>query len=234
MKKRGVLSLFFSPVVTHSQKRAMGFLCDACKRPSRAPVLLLACYLCTVWIPSLKALCNVVASLLNLLSVAFSVTLHSTFLCQLAYLFWERSMFFFLLLLWWPSLLCVTMCDKRSSFFNVTVRAKKPVTRCVGTCRCVIESRYVSTLPLYFCVLSLHSSGGAFLEEKKECQSVLKREQEFHFVALLPGIVFPLHFSNLPVRPFVFACIMPPVLPLQCHSLGTRWGEEWFFAHSRR
>lgn len=53
-RKKGVLSLsLFSPVVAPSQKRATSFLCDSCERPSRTPVLLLACNLSIVCLSSM-------------------------------------------------------------------------------------------------------------------------------------------------------------------------------------
>lgn len=69
----------------------------------------------------------------------------------------------------------------------------------------------MSRPPFFVCALSLHSSGGAFLEKEKRMRECVKREQEFHFAAILPEIMFPLHLSDLPVPPFVFAFIMPPV-----------------------
>lgn len=65
---------------------------------------------------------------------------------------------------------------------------------------------------LIFCALCLHSSGGVLFGEekkKKRIRECVKREQEFHFAALLPGNVLSLHLSELPVS-LVLAHIMRP------------------------
>lgn len=145
-----------------------------------------------MWIPSLfYALWNVVASLINLFSAA--LTLHSIFLCQPAYLFlfWERSV---ILLLWRSSLLCVTMYDKRSSFFKVTVRAKETCDPGAFVLVDVWSNLVMSQTPPFF-VLFVYMTVEERISKKRMRESV-KREQEFHFAALLPVIVLYCTFLN--------------------------------------
>lgn len=195
------------------------------RRPSRTPVLLLACYLCTVWTLSL---CNVVASLLNLLSAAFSdIAFYLSLPTCIS--FFENAPFFVVVMA--ESVLCDHVRQEKQFFQSNGACKRNLWPRCVGTCRCVIESRYVSTP--FFCVCPFFTQQWrSIFRKEKRMRECVKREQEFHFAAILPEIMFPLHLSDLPVPPFCFCLHYATCLPLQCRGLGTRGGGIIFRSQS--
>lgn len=208
-KKKEFSLSFFSPTVALSQKRATSFLCDACERPSRAPVLLLACNLCIVCLSSMLSV-----TCLPLFSTYWARLwhLHSIFLCQLAYRFlFENAPFF--CCCDDRVCLCVTMYDKRSSVFKVTVRAKETCGPGALVLVDVWSNLVMSWTPPYFlCPLFTQQWRSVIWgreKKKKRIRECVKREQEFHFAALLPGNVLSLHLSELPVS-LVLAHIMRP------------------------
>lgn len=76
----------------------------------------------------------------------------------------------------------------------------------------MIESRYVSNPSLFLVPFVYTAVEECYLgkrEKKKRMRECVKREQEFHFAALLPGNVLSLHLSELPVS-LVLAHIMRP------------------------
>lgn len=221
-KKKEFSLSFFSPAVALSQKRATSFLCDACERPSRAPVLLLACNLCIVCLSSMLSV-----TCLPLFSTYWARLwhLHSIFLCQLAYRFlFENAPFF---CCDDRVCLCVTMYDKRSSVFKVTVRAKETCDPGALVLVDVWSNLVMSRTPPYFlCPLFTQQWRSVIWRREK------KKKEDTRMCQARTGISFccPSAWKCTFIAPLwttsVFgSCPHYATLLLLCRGLGTR-GEK--------
>lgn len=129
------------------------------------------------------ALCNVFASLLDLLSAALTFAFYLSLPTCISLSFWERSVF----LLWRPSLFVCDHVWQEEQCFQSNGACKRNLwPRCVGTCRCVIESRYVLNPSLFFVPFVYTAVEECYLEKRKKKRGYENVSSENRNFILLP------------------------------------------------
>lgn len=166
------------------------------------------------------ALCNVFASLLDLLSAALTFAFYLSLPTCISLSFWERSVF---LLLWRQSLFVCDHVWQEEQCFQSNGACKRNLwPRCVGTCRCVIESRYVSNPSLFFVPFVYTAVEECYLEKRKKKEDATMCEARTGISFCCPSAWKCTFIAPLWTTSVFGSCPHYATLLLLCRGLGTR------------